>query len=658
MTTYYAYDNGLPCRNPACKSHGQPHPNCKCYAFKAEGGEAKSICEAMQPHEKGCEYYADGGDTIDPSQVTVDSPDTSASNQPIDPDQVKIDQPSSDIDPSQVVLDSDQYGTGVQQAIAGVEGLAQGYLSKPIATAIETHLLGVSPEGIVGREQANPITHTTAEAAGLGAGFLTGTGEAGIVAKGVGKLIPEAAALGKIGSTAIKGFIENSIFQGTDEIGNAMLGKGDPEAPWSSALAHMGIAGVLGGIGGAAFGSAKAGLRAIGESQFGTRMTDFLSGIGAASRGEEIPGGPMFNAGMKFYNKGIGQIIGGATRAITDVMGGILGAKSDVPGGGPLGLLLADKISPYIEKLVGRPITGAAQKYVPEAVMKILSSGESVGAWDALNYANQVGSGAQKIANGINGIFMSGSQPAVDSYYSSKERDRKTLKKFIEEGGLNDQIESQLQGSQPHAFASGGEVKPLAPQPGVLNNTDPLSRHWPDQGLLMGATKGRVVNYLNSLRPIPPAGKLPYDVHHEDPQQERVYDRAIDMALQPLSILNHIKSGSLDPEILQHFKSMYPELHNHLSKKLTERITKTQIDEEKPNYSVRQSMSYFLGAPLDSTFMPMSIQAAQSVFMKKQQQQSQPQTPNKLKRGTAPLSKASSQYETGSQASIARQRNS
>lgn len=61
MTTYGAYDAGLPCRNPNCKSHGIPHINCKCYGNMAEGGEVKNFCDTEQPHKSNCEYFAEGG---------------------------------------------------------------------------------------------------------------------------------------------------------------------------------------------------------------------------------------------------------------------------------------------------------------------------------------------------------------------------------------------------------------------------------------------------------------------------------------------------------------------------------------------------------------------------------------------------------------------
>lgn len=65
----YAYDAGLPCLNPHCKSHGAPHPNCRCYSSGehfAEGGEVSKLryCAQGMEHQDGCEY-AKGGRVSD-----------------------------------------------------------------------------------------------------------------------------------------------------------------------------------------------------------------------------------------------------------------------------------------------------------------------------------------------------------------------------------------------------------------------------------------------------------------------------------------------------------------------------------------------------------------------------------------------------------------
>ena len=57
---------GLPCLNPHCKSHGKPHPNCRCYSGGesfAEGGEVIHYCRRGMKHKPDCEYYAEGGET-------------------------------------------------------------------------------------------------------------------------------------------------------------------------------------------------------------------------------------------------------------------------------------------------------------------------------------------------------------------------------------------------------------------------------------------------------------------------------------------------------------------------------------------------------------------------------------------------------------------
>ena len=61
----YAYDAGLPCLNPHCKSHGKPHPNCRCYSSAshfANGGEVSKVryCANGTPHNASC-MYAKGG---------------------------------------------------------------------------------------------------------------------------------------------------------------------------------------------------------------------------------------------------------------------------------------------------------------------------------------------------------------------------------------------------------------------------------------------------------------------------------------------------------------------------------------------------------------------------------------------------------------------
>lgn len=63
MITFGAYDAGAPCKNTSCKSHGKPHPNCKCYPnMMAEGGLIEHYCMTQKAHRRDCKYFADGGE--------------------------------------------------------------------------------------------------------------------------------------------------------------------------------------------------------------------------------------------------------------------------------------------------------------------------------------------------------------------------------------------------------------------------------------------------------------------------------------------------------------------------------------------------------------------------------------------------------------------
>jgi hypothetical protein len=823
---------------------------------------------------------------------------------------------SSDLPPG-FVLDND-YNAPDQEIKAGLEGAAQGFLSKPLATGIETHLLGVDPKDIAGREEASPWIHGLTEAGGLGAGFMTGTGEAGVLMK-AGEFGAEAAGLGKIGSAAIKGLIENGLIQGGDEIGNAMLGKGDPNTPVSSALVHMGAASLLGaGIGGAlGTQTASNALKAITETKAGTKISDFMADFGSqwkhrltnpdltdavsqeltdfhgstmAAHGDvygasglkeqaieklvppmndaisgqsqtiadnlqgkisdmvkdpdtypprltkklmgdvqgwmetatapEASSNDVFNATqdlkqkLQAYSKfdrqvgplspekdfinvakglqhdlrlnledsGVwgkaGELQQGVNKAFTDFLPAMkdfeskfttkiqdvptidpgkvqtyinqignargeiartkmknfvdaaeeyrnqisklhdnLGVESNITPpslnavkgslgqptnggkfadfmfgkgipdlsnitaggvgmaagatiGGPFGGMAAYAASQHLgrifENTIGHRLNNVSRNTLMPAFMKLLSTGERSGILKAMDYAGNVAKGSAGINSGVESLFKSGAASGVD--YSASAKDREKLKNYVESGQQNKDLEAQANQQKaspvkkaPH-FAQGGMVEkqaampPTKPATPILQNTDAISKHFPEQAMLLNAAKGRINNYLNSVRPTDNPQKLPFDDKMEDKEKSRSYDRALDIANKPLSVIDHIKKGTLTPEHVKHLNSMYPEVTQALQKKMTEKITNAQMDDEKPSYKVRQGMSLFLGAPLDSTMTPLNIQAAQSVFaMQAQQQAAQGAAPMKNKKNTSTLSKTSKQYETADQARQSRQ---
>lgn len=190
-------------------------------------------------------------------------------------------------------LKQEKYGTLGQQGKAALEGAAQGLLG-PIAPATE-RLLGVKHEDILGRAEANPITHMGAEVAGLvapalitGGGSLEARGALSGLAKftqsgaleAAGRLLPEAGTTlaSKVGIGAAKAAVDNMLIAGSDEVSRLILN--DPGQSAETAIANVGLAGAIGGTLGGALGAAGPLWKATAGDKASKLIEDFKGRIG------------------------------------------------------------------------------------------------------------------------------------------------------------------------------------------------------------------------------------------------------------------------------------------------------------------------------------------------------------------------------------------
>lgn len=660
----------LPCMNPECKSFGQSHPNCRCWGQKesffsesrlpeasrssqptpitsfgevpedrrktrlspsrvlrgwAEGGDVgEHYCSHSRAHHKDCEYFVDGGEAGAPppgaipvSQFTADAGPNDAPAVAIPVDQFQADQsqaPPGAIPIDQFQPDEGKYSTIGQSAIAGLEGGAEGLLG-PIATAIETKGMGVNPQDIVGRAEAHPIIHGGTKAATMLGGVLTGEGIPGLigdVAEFAAPITEGAGLLATAGSKAIRGAIESGLFQGSDEISNALLRKGDANAPVSAALSNVGAATLLGlGVGG------------------------LFGGIG-----HEL------SKQIKNFDP---------IQTLTGIGGAVLGGHIPIPGSAAASGYIAERyITPVVKDFLGGAAAKDAKEYMTSALLKMLSEGDldalRAGGAQAAGYIKHIGRGAADIAKNVDSVFVPYAQQSFDYYTSDQEREK--IKKALDSGDMQKQVMEAsypAASSQQNAFAEGGAVGSEPEKPNAI------ARFWPEQNVMIAEAKGRVFNHLNSVRPQKSSQGLMFDRHIPDPQKEKRFNKSIDLANKPLSIFKHIKDGTLLPEHVQDFNAMYPGLKQHLDKKLTERMIREQMNEKIPDYKTRQSLSLFLGVPLSGEMTPAGIQAAQMTFKAKAAAEQQAMMPEKKKKGTAALSKTGDNVWTADQAAEKRQ---
>lgn len=194
-------------------------------------------------------------------------------------DTVDLDNLDSDEDPL-VAAQKAKYGTTGQMIKTGLEGAAQGVLG-PAAPYLEKKLLGVKDEDILGRKEVNTFTHGAGEAVGLMGSMATGVGEGALAAKAGMALAPKVVEgttlAARIGSTAARASIENAVIQAGDETSSMIIN--DPNTSAGSALASVGLAGVLGGAIGGTIASTHPFFKMVGDTKIGQLIEDFKGRI-------------------------------------------------------------------------------------------------------------------------------------------------------------------------------------------------------------------------------------------------------------------------------------------------------------------------------------------------------------------------------------------
>jgi len=754
MTTYAAYDAGLPCRNTSCKSHGLPHPNCKCYGglpetrgsatdmvYKgagspitgsgmsgslkagalvagvglaaaagalgaaasgfmrrkkqdtnvfgsqpymqapedefAKGGEVKGkvvdhYCQTCMPHDPDCEYFVDGGEVtapteIDPSQLEENPLATTPS---------KTEQKQEEIDPSQLEKApmsplAQQISESYPQFVGSkFEASAHGLLGGPATQAVE---YGLEKAGVphmtlaeqAARREAFPGVYKYYEPFGTAVGLATGIGEESML----GRMVPDLPGFGKAGTELVRSFVQGAGKEYGDQWTNYFLTDKDHEFPTAGAL----LSSLQSGAEWGAAGLISKGLSALKDLAPGTKINSFFSGAGAMAKYHETPeriadfenlidsyekkvGKPLFD--WDFYDKGkkFAQGLVSKTPLKTALtLGATTGAATAASGGIPAGVQagLVTALGTLGAQTGGKL---AGKKAIPY-LLHYAESGLGKGIGKALDYTSKSIGGMQTLNDSVTSLLKGygTSQMSEDQLAEAREKLRRQVEEDKFDQGIQEQIYENNLENVP-GYAEGGLVEkpnPVSENPAnIIPEDNPVAKAYPVQNMMFNAARARVANYLKELKPQQFMQKLPFDEIPDQSESKRTFDKALDVANHPLSVLEKAEKGQLTPEYLHHFRSMYPEIHNSVQKQLTSQITEMQLKNEKPNFKARQGISMILGAPVSSDLKPQNIMAAQSVFAGNTPapQQAQPKKSSK-----ASLSKSEQSYLTQGQALVTRQ---
>lgn len=601
----------VPCLNPNCKSHGKSHPNCACFDHLAKGGEVSHFCATNGDHQPDCQYYVDGGEVEIPETPPTQVLGSGRTDKDLPafadggeigfvPDAAPS-APANDLgfqpDDQQAALQA-KHGTLPEQAMAGLEGAGEGIMG-PLSPMLE-EAVGIPREDIKAREQANPITHGIGQVAGLAGSAATGVGEMGLLGAagaGAAKMVEGAVA-----KTAVKMGVESALYTLGDEFSKAV--KGDASTV-QAAAAHVGLSALLGAGSGGVLGKVSdTWVNNVGPKA-SSFVNDFVSALKGDSVASDVAGdlglgelskSPGIKAGEKFVD----WIANGASEAVSDLAGVKLGHMTGFPGAGYLGAIFGHRV-----------IKPMVDSFMPAIADTLLTSETSVaGLKSAFDTMDAMLSGVHAMDKGADALFKVTTTKALDHLIP----DKATLTKL-------DEHLSSLDANPEKMMNISGEV----------------GHYMPAHAAALAMTAQNAVNYLQSQKPRS-IQSTPLDKPIDpSPSQQAAYNRTLEVAESPLAVLSRIYKGTLQPQDLKTLNTVYPHIAPSMQKAVFSAMTEHIAKGNNVPYGMRSSLSLFLGQPLDSTFTPGAMAAAQSTYV---QAPPPPPQSGKAKKGTSKLGKS------------------
>jgi hypothetical protein len=289
--------------------------------------------------------------------------------------------------------------------------------------------------------------------------------------------------------------------------------------------------------------------------------------------------------------------------------------------------------------LAGHPLLGAwAGKHVLGPVFSSLAKPFAETAINAeamkssIDYIAQVAKGDRLMSNSASNL-LKGVAEVIPKHLMPTPDSRERLEKTL----------NTLNENPDKMFQVGGNI----------------GHYLPNHGTAVAQLAATAQNYFNTIKP-KQLRSNPFDMKPPiDKGAQITYNRALDIAQQPLIVLQHVKNGTLLPQDVATLNTVYPEFHAHLISKLSQNLIEMQSEGKIVPYAQRQSLSLLMGAPLDSTMQWSTMQQIIKSAGSQQQQQAQAQASRGTKSGASVMSqinKVNALYETPLEARAARKR--
>lgn len=261
------------------------------------------------------------------------------------------------------------------------------------------------------------------------------------------------------------------------------------------------------------------------------------------------------------FDKGLGHTVGGVlAKGVGATIGSIIGHP--VLGGAAGEMVLGPAFKSVATNLLEGPTNSAALK-------------------SALDYTSAIVKGNKLVTQATKNLFKASAEVIPLSMRPNQDT-RDKLKKTID----------KINGNPVSLQNVGGN----------------LGHYLPDHTSTLAATAMTSINYLDSLKPQTVQNNMLDTPPPLDEVAEQQYNRALDIAQQPLIVLDHVKNGNIQTSDVEALKTMYPGLYTKLNQQVSQELVQSQVDGVKIPYDQKLGISTFLGMPIDSTMTPGAIQ--------------------------------------------------
>ncbi len=271
------------------------------------------------------------------------------------------------------------------------------------------------------------------------------------------------------------------------------------------------------------------------------------------------------------YNKGINNILGEGLGTAT---GAGIGSLLGHPG---IGAVVGERaLSPFFSSVL------------PAITRPLMEKAANVDAFKTVASMGVAALRAQDVlSNGVKALFNSGSHILSDQ----KEMTSTERSKLSESLAQTEKDPSRL-----------------------LNLGGQSGYYVPNHATALAKTVVQGSQYLNSLKPkevqsSPLDAKTPVSA-----TQERFYNRALDLAENPMLSLKSLKNGTLTSQDMKTIKMTNPGWYQMASQKLVAEVSNASGSGKEISMKHKIGLSLFLGQPLDSNLTPGVVLSNQQVF--------------------------------------------